>query len=186
MMKGDPAAFSKVFKHFYNPLLRYGMVILQDRRVVEDQIQDLFVWILEHPESVKKVHHFEMYLFQSLKRNLRQYMRRKDRSKKNLERWAQDDSSRRYITSFEQQKTSEENNTDLRRWVRQKLETLPPRQKEIIFLRYYQGMAYEEIAMIMSTSNQVIRNYMSRALIRIRKMRDLEKFFPGLISLFIF
>jgi RNA polymerase sigma factor (sigma-70 family) len=32
------------------------------------------------------------------------------------------------------------------------INTLPPRQKEIIFLRFYEGLSYDEIADIMSIS----------------------------------
>jgi len=41
---------------------------------------------------------------------------------------------------------------ELRARIRYFIETLPARQQEIIFLRFYEGLSYEEIADIMSIS----------------------------------
>lgn len=56
------------------------------------------------------------------------------------------------------------------------LEQLSSNQKEIIYLKYYQGMDYDEIAEILDMNYQSARNLMSRAIKSIRSK----------ISLFLF
>jgi RNA polymerase sigma factor (sigma-70 family) len=47
---------------------------------------------------------------------------------------------------------------------------LPARQKEIIYLRIYKGLSYEEISQVMQLNYQVVRNLLSQALKSFRKI----------------
>ena len=44
------------------------------------------------------------------------------------------------------------------------LNKLPPRQKEVLYLLFYQDMSYEEIATVMRMNNQSARNLVHRAM----------------------
>ncbi|MCB0629636.1 MAG: sigma-70 family RNA polymerase sigma factor [Lewinella sp.] len=185
MVAGDEKAFCAIYQIYYNKLLRYGNIILPEIQLVEDAIQDLFVWILENPQKIKKINNFEVYLFQSLKRNLRDHAKKKGRSKALLEQISKARSPRLFQDSIELKIIEQEDLELKKNWVEQKLEQLPAHQKEIIFLRYYQDLSYDEIAAIVSTSNQVIRNFVARALKRIRQLGSLEKLWL-LFSLAVF
>ena len=66
------------------------------------------------------------------------------------------------------------------------LENLPTRQKEILFLKYYNGMSYEEIEEILSINYQSIRNHIYRALERLRaNLKDEETATPVISTLII-
>ena len=43
-------------------------------------------------------------------------------------------------------------------------------QKEIIYLRIYKGLSYEEISVIMEIDHQVVRNLLCQALKTFRKL----------------
>ena len=47
---------------------------------------------------------------------------------------------------------------------------LPARQKEIIYLKIYQRLSYEEISDVMNINYQVARNLMSQALRSLKKV----------------
>ncbi len=179
MVQGDRAAFCCIYRFYYNHLLRYGLIIVSNQNVVEDRIQDLFVWVLEHPREVKEVKNFEIYLFQSLKRNLRQHVKKEIRSRDILQNYTHTNRSPVH-PSVETRSIEREDLAFTTAWVHQKLESLPARQKEIIFLRYYRGMSYDEISSITSVSNQVARNLVFRGLKHIRKLGNVEKFLPSL------
>ena len=55
-----------------------------------------------------------------------------------------------------------------RNYVTNLLESLPPNQKEVIYLRNYINMSYAEIAQVMNLSEQVVRNYAYRAMTKLR------------------
>lgn len=183
LVAGDVEAFGSIYRMFYNKLLRYGTIITPETEIVEDAIQDLFMWILENPQKIEKVQNFEVYLFQSLKKNLRERIKRKTRSGAILHQFSRSQDLHSPEENIEQQIIRTEEQAFDRNWVKLQLNGLPPRQKEIIFLRYYEGLSYDEIAEIVSTNNQVIRNYVARALKQIRQAGNLKKL---LLLLFLY
>jgi RNA polymerase sigma factor (sigma-70 family) len=50
------------------------------------------------------------------------------------------------------------------------LQQLPSRQKEIIYLKIYQNLGYEEISEIMGINYQVSRNLFSQSIKSLRKI----------------
>src|SRR5690625_358998 len=48
--------------------------------------------------------------------------------------------------------------------LRDALDLLPERQKEVLFLKYYNRMSYDEIEEILAINDQSIRNHIYRAL----------------------
>lgn len=166
-IQNDVGAFNEIYASYYNRLLRYGIIIHPNPEVVGDVIQDLFVWILQHPENLKKINNFEVYLFQSLKRNLLQHLGKQGHFRRIISQFA--GSQETSDNNIEDRLIKQETNASNKEWLRQQLDTLPAKQKEVIYLRYYEGLTYEEIAEVMSKSNQVVRNYASRALTQLRK-----------------
>lgn len=186
LVAGEVEAFGVIYRIFYNKLLRYGTIITPETEIVEDAIQDLFMWILENPQKIKKVRNFEVYLFQSLKKNLWDRLKRKNRTGAILRQFSDHQSLHSPIDNIEQQIISKEQQAFDKDWVKKQINALPPRQKEIIFLRYYEELSYDEIAEIVSTSKQVVRNYVARALKQIRQADNLKKLLPLLfLHLFI-
>ncbi len=49
------------------------------------------------------------------------------------------------------------------------IETLTPMQKEVIYLKYYNGLTIEEISEILNLSKKSTYNYLSKALMKFRK-----------------
>jgi RNA polymerase sigma factor (sigma-70 family) len=66
---------------------------------------------------------------------------------------------------------------DIEAGVRQRLEqaikTLTGRQREAIFLRFYEGLSYEEVAEVMGISVKATYKIMSRALLQLKQTLSL-------------
>ncbi|GJM27460.1 MAG: DNA-directed RNA polymerase sigma-70 factor [Cyclobacteriaceae bacterium] len=148
--------------------MRYGLIIHRDTNVVADVIQELFVWLLQNPSSVKNIKNLELYLFKSLKRNLLRY--RADHA--HLTNFPLHENPEYLDFTIEDRIIQQETKGQQRKLLYKELNNLPPKQKEVIYLRYYESLTYEEIADILSTNNQVVRNYVSRALTQLRKSLD--------------
>lgn len=54
------------------------------------------------------------------------------------------------------------------------LNQLPDRQREVIFLHFYNGMSYGEIEEILSINRQSVRNHVYRAMETLRTLLDTE------------
>jgi RNA polymerase sigma-70 factor (ECF subfamily) len=58
--------------------------------------------------------------------------------------------------------------SDIKKKLAKAIDKLTKRQKEIIFLKFYSGLSYEEISEVTSIKNQSIRNITSNALKKLR------------------
>lgn len=164
--KQDDHAYKSLFYQFYNPLLLYGFTIAGRRQLVEDQIQDLFIWLYRHPEHYRGVRCMEAYLFTALKRKVLTAMKQENRLRERQLNYHRCQESE--ALSVEDRWVSNDGEEEKKNRLQHEIARLPPRMREVIYLRYYRCLGYEEIAGIMEVSTQVARNFASRALKKVR------------------
>jgi RNA polymerase sigma factor (sigma-70 family) len=144
--QGDWGAYTKLYNDYFKMLNNYGYKFTRDVNVIEDAVHDLFIklWTnratLGNPVSVKN------YLYKSL----RNIIFRKIQSQS---RFVDLEDNPNYNFSFEisfdHQLIANEEERELQLKLKSVIKDLPARQQEIIFLRFYEGLGYEEIADIM-------------------------------------
>lgn len=161
---GDSDAFVALFQHLYSHMFNYGMKILPDEGGVEDGIQEIFLELWKR-DTKPDVQSIKAYLLSSLRYNL---MKKSGRQKEIYTSGENvydvfDISREEYITQVETEKINKEK-------IREALTCLTPRQREIIFLKFNQGLSYEEISGIMHINYQAARNLISHA---IRALREI-------------
>jgi RNA polymerase sigma-70 factor (ECF subfamily) len=111
---------------------------------VEDCIQEVFINIIQNRKKLSKNVNIKLYLLKSLR----------------LEIWRRLKREKKYLTIEEMEFTSDLHMEDkiindevtmIRvNEIRMELNLLPKRQKEAIYLRYYEGMSYTEISEVMN------------------------------------
>ena len=164
--KGDHQAIREMYVQSYDKLIQYGRALDYDKNLIHDTIQDLFIWLIKHPEKIQGINNVHTYLFKCLRQNMHTYLKRRKKKEENAEK---------YHKSFSQEANAESKlihaeNLDLQStWLVSQLNQLPPKQKEVIYLRFYEGLSYDEMADILSVSNQVVRNSVFRAIKKLRK-----------------
>lgn len=163
------AAYKELFHQFYNALLLYGCTLTDRRPLVEDQIQELFIWVYRNPASYREVRNIEAYLFTALKRKIVKALKKDGRQSERLSSYR--DSREKVTRSTEAKWVDRDTEQQWMHWLQSELDQLPPRMREVIYLRYYRCLGYEEIADIMSVSAQVARNFAFRALKKVRRSR---------------
>jgi RNA polymerase sigma factor (sigma-70 family) len=169
---GDTESFGLIYERYSDLLFKYGLSVVYDRELVKDSIQDLFVELWKQRQQIALVQSVKHYLIISV--------RRKVIHKDNLEK------KRKFRLQFLKLESKEniikpadeiivQNET----WLINKaiieigMKNLPPRQREAIFLRFYENLEYEEIGKIMGLNYQVIRNTIYRSLKSLRaKLQD--------------
>lgn len=157
-----------LYKKFYSKLYQYGCLVHTDAIRVEDTIQNFFIWVLEHPEKLKEIQNFEAFACKSIRRNLIQRIIKDSRSKENNAVYRESIIREKTILSIEKEIMEIEENLWQKENLKKAIEKLPDKQKEIIYLKYYANFSYKEIEDIMHVSNQVARNYVSRALKKLK------------------
>lgn len=155
--QGDREAFATLFRTHYELLFRYGGKFTTNPNVLEDCIQELFIelWQAKTRTPVVSV---RAYLLKSLKYKLLKAYR-KSRNIVPL-----DDEESAFEWSHEQVLIADEEDEEKKRRVRKALDTLTGRQKEIVYLKYYQNLSYDEVGEIMNINYQVARNLLYQAI----------------------
>ncbi|ODS80790.1 MAG: hypothetical protein ABS46_13300 [Cytophagaceae bacterium SCN 52-12] len=75
-----------------------------------------------------------------------------------------------------------EHEEEMRRVVLTAVRTLPPRQQELIFLKFYEKMSYEEISVLTGPEYQILRNTICRAVRSLRSLLTANADLPALTS----
>jgi len=158
--QGNWNAYTSLYHNYYSQLNNYGYKFTRNNNLIEDAIHDLFVrlWTsranLGNPASVKN------YLFKSLRNTLL----RKIKSEGKYTGLDTEDYPFGFDVSYAHQPGAGIEEKQFSEQVRAVINALPPRQKEIIYLRFYEGLSYDEIADVMSISTNSAYKLLYKAL----------------------
>ena len=176
--QGDWDAFTALYGEFYELLNNYGHKFTKDADLIQDAVHDLFVrlWTtrtrLGNPASVKN------YLYKALRSTL---FRKIQSVSKFVEL---DNEGRGFEVNFIPDASFRQEEQELRNQVIALVNTLPARQQEIIFLRFYEGMSYDEIASIMDINMSSTYKLLYKALDNLQKVSD-KRFLTTILCLFL-
>lgn len=151
--KGDRDAFDNLFRRYYPVLTQFGSKICTDREMLEDAIQDLFIELWQS-RSTTPVQSVKAYFFKALKYKLFRQIRLQNQQAQRLNSPDQIP----FTLPHEHFIVRGEEDAQRTRQIQEAIDSLPARQKEIIYLRIYQGLGYEEISEVMNINYQVARN----------------------------
>ncbi|WP_342084068.1 RNA polymerase sigma factor [Dyadobacter sp. OTU695] len=157
---GSGDAFEQIFRHYYPSLLNYGLRFNKDDEEVKDCIQILFMNIWERKAFLGNSDSIRNYLLASLRRLILK------RAKVNpLMIALEDEDSLFHVELSAEMKmihdqTLKENVVSLQKAI----QNLPARQKEALYLRFYNDQSFGEIALIMNISTRAVYKLIYKAL----------------------
>lgn len=163
--QGDGNAFDELFRRYYPLLTLYGSRICDDREVLEDNIHDLFIELWQS-RSNPEIQSVRAYFLKALKYKLYKFFRKTVPSSDARE--LHDDVG--FVISHDHFIIEQENQGEIHRTITEAVNRLPNRQKEIIYLKIYQGLKYEEISEVMNINYQVARNLLSQSVKNLREL----------------
>jgi RNA polymerase sigma-70 factor (sigma-E family) len=143
-------------------LLRYAAMLTNDRELAQDVVQDVLVRAHARWRRIGAVDRPELYLRRMVTNEYLSWRRRKARRATTLGRWG----STLVITVVADHADGTVNRSALN----QLLTVLPPRQRAVLILGYYEGRDDAEIARLLGCSAGSVRSYRSRALAALRSV----------------
>ncbi|GAA4457226.1 sigma-70 family RNA polymerase sigma factor [Nibrella saemangeumensis] len=177
---GDSCALAKLMQVYYPDLLHWGMRLCPDREMVKDSIQDTFLSLWTKRTSLLEVENVRAYLLKSIKTRLLKELTGKQHQAFSFEL------PEGYVFSVEfsadLRLIEEEHEVYQIRRLEQALNQLPERQKEIIYLRFYEQLDFEQIADIMHIGRQPVYNLLYKALHNLRTYWVASVFLLGLLG----
>lgn len=165
LREGDKSALQEIYNQEFEYLFNYGRKVFQKIELVEDAIHDLFVELWQRHQSLGPTDSIRKYLATSLRRKVIAQLK-KDSKSQATESFDQ-------ITfdvelSIEDIIAAKELNEEQSARLKSAFDKLSTKQKEILYLRFYQGMDYEQIAEVLGMKYQSLRNAVSRAIKNLR------------------
>lgn len=162
---GDTHAYSEVFLFYYKKLYNYGRKFTEDTSMIEDTIEDVFSMVWKDRQKLSAISSHKSYLFSSFRNNIFKKLKvqRKTRFYSVYE-------GEEVEFSVESIIISKETDSTLKIQIEKAISNLTTRQREGIFLRFYEGLSYQEIAVIMKISVKGTYKLLARALMELKEV----------------
>jgi RNA polymerase sigma factor (sigma-70 family) len=165
-IKGDTHAFELIYNKHVDLLFNYGLKMTRNVDLIEDAIQDLFLYILARKENLTSPQYIQYYLLKAFKRILLARIREEGSFSSNP---LGVDFSINYTMEFGEldDQKSKEKKLQL---IEQLIEQLDPRKKEILFLKFYSGLSYDEIGKLVGIQSDSAKKLVYRVVSSLREV----------------
>ncbi len=162
---GSSVAYNELIRKYSNPLFRYGVRFVGDEDFVKDCIQDVFFELWNRRENIRPTASVKSYLFKSIR--LRIF---REKSK-----WTSceslDDNYSFFIEfNVETKLIEEQTSKEVRARITRILNKLPKRQKEVLYLRFYEGLDHDRISQVMGLNKQSVYNLLHEAIQHLKEV----------------
>lgn len=163
LKRGDMLAFDEIYNKYKNRLFNFALKLVKSEKDAEDIIQEVFVKLWQSRDNINQEQSFKSYLF-TISYNTTVSLIRKNI--KNIE----------FVESIKNMQVPEAvNNTlasieykELNKKLKETVDKLPTRQKEVYLLSREEELSYAEIAQKLNISVNTVENHMAKALKTIR------------------
>lgn len=165
LREGDKSALESIYRKYFSDLYIYGKKYSKEDSTVQDCIQELFIELWDRRHKLSETDAIRPYLYVSLKRKIFAVTKQLKKSTDTEINESHFDAE----LSIDQIMILDETKKEQKTKLEQAYNQLSDRQKEILYLKYYSGMDYEEISKIMDLNYQSARNLTSRAILKLSK-----------------
>ncbi|GAB4045529.1 RNA polymerase sigma factor [Spirosoma litoris] len=163
LIEGDDAALDVLMKRCFKELYHYGTKFSKDDDLIKDCIQDVFLDLWERRHTLRTDVQVKPYLFVILRRRIYRVWQM---NQLQTDLATQPDFSVEY--TVEENLIHSESARLKAHQMQQLLDELPDRQKEVIYLKYFQEMDRDQIAQTMQITPQTVSNMLQMALKKLR------------------
>jgi len=168
LLDGNKDALYRLYTSYYHTLLFIGLKHTPDAGLVKDVIQQQFLYFWEMRNTLQIARNVRSYIIISFLRRLTNDWVKSRKTVRLEVAWSKKEEEDFFETSAEE-KLIEKNNADL---ISKSLATiinaLPARQRELIILKFYEGLGYEDIARKTGLARRTVYNKIHEALGKIK------------------
>lgn len=164
---GDKLALGKLAERYYRRLKHYGLKFSISEFEVDDCIQELFLRLWQNRSQINPTISVRHYLLKALRHHIVQHVRQQKHTAVDDLDW---DNSVLFDETINPESLliQKESLSTLVSTLKAQLEALPPREREAIYLRYYENLSIPEIAEVMNVNRQSVSNFLQKALHKLR------------------
>lgn len=163
---GHEDALERIYREHVDALLCYGGQFSPDAELVEDGIHDLFVELWRNRHGLGDTDAIRPYLLVALRRKLIRYIRRQQRTKQEA-----DTRELEFLAepAVDESIIGREITEANARALKEAMAKLSKRQREALYLKYFEDMSYEDICEALEINYQSVRNLVAAGIKALRK-----------------
>lgn len=163
--EGNQKSYAELHSYLFTCLFDYARKMVKDEDVAHDLVQELFVKLWLKRSVIGEIQNVKAYVFTSIRCMGINYLKSlKLRESKVLNMEISE-----FEFSAEEQITIRETDLILQAKMRVAIEKLPGRQREMIYLRYFEELDYKQIVEVTGLKYQSVINHIYRA---VQLLRD--------------
>lgn len=175
-LSGNKRAFERIYKRFYPELYNYARQFQIDHDASNDCIQDVFLEIWNSRKRLK-ITSIRPYLFISVRNKITKYRSRSLQEQLRAEKYQQEEFEVKYNPA--KIRSDAENKKELEKKLQSGVEKLSPRQREVLFLIFYNNMSYADAAKILGIKVKTAYNQVHKSI------NDLREFLVTLLLILL-
>ena len=160
----DRTAYSEAYRYLYPKLFNYGKKFSFNQQIVEDAIQETLLLLWNNRKTLLKVVHIDTYYYGVFRNTLLNKIKSDSRT------IATDFFKDELMFSPEAVFIEQEINEELRKKLNIAINSLTSRQREAIFLRFYEQMSYEDVSALLCITVKATYKIIARALTHLKEI----------------
>lgn len=150
---GDMKAFDNIYSTFNQKLQKFIFTLIKTESDTEDIVQEVFVKVWENREKLKSYSSLDSYLFSIAYNTTISLLRTRVKENKYVE----------FIKSVQIEVDETDfvegfNSDEMNEKINLLIEKMPPRQREVFKMKYFQNCSYKEIAETLDISINTVEN----------------------------
>ncbi len=165
-LQGDQTAFTEIVDQYSTLMLRTASIIVGDRDIAEDVVQDALIQAWHHLVDLRKAGALRPWLMRIVVNQCISFKRRLARSAAFMRQALSEQETDLLAQIADDHKGRLERDWDLA----QAIEELPIKQRIVIVLHYYNGMTLPEMSQTLSTSENTLKKRIQAALNNLRRI----------------
>ncbi|MCD0487622.1 sigma-70 family RNA polymerase sigma factor [Pedobacter sp. MC2016-14] len=173
--KGAEDSFALLHHQLYPRLFNYALKMIKDPDLAEDLLQDLFVKFWQNKCHIGAIKNVKAYFYRSVRAMMLNHIRSTQLKATKLEDMPEPELE----FSKEELMVSQEHESELKGLLHAALNKLPAKQREIIYMRFYQELDYLQIAEITGIRYQSVVNHVYRAVQILRESANLSNIYAA-------
>lgn len=160
---GDQYAYTDAYRLYYKRFYNYGKKFTNNDPLLEDAIQETLLTIWDKRTVLESLEYPGTYFYTAFRRLLFQKINQEQKRTNSNVFDAEPEFGADHIL------ISKEIDADLKKQLQNAIHQLSARQREAIFLRFYEGLSYDEVAVILGITTKATYKVMARALAQLKE-----------------
>jgi len=161
MQEGDTKALDLFFKKYYKKLCRFGVLFESNSHIIEEKVDDVFITLWSNRSQLNKIKNPKSYIYAILKNDLlrvkNNYQIRPLQNEDHL-------NSHSLYPSIEEEIIANEQKEINKNVIKNVLESIPKRTRQIFEMSRIDGFKYKEISELLDISPKTVENHIGLAL----------------------